>query len=1829
MTFPEMLDDPNQKYSRLSESIRKTVEGQREAAKSFYAEPSDPIKDSVKMTAKDFIPGMDPERMFDPFYKFRVKTGIEPIVTGFLDAIESTPGNLSARLEQGIEALSIRPDEATMASSSLKKIVTANPLHRTWELIQGKIIAPLMEKTDVDEKIAGFAGAAADKFYEAAYRGSERDMNKFGYHFGSGLGSVATAFALHSIGASTAATAGFMTLLEGGQVYHSMRKNGVDITKAQAVTMAHDIATFTLERYGLEMLFKQHGSVLKNLVLRSVANAQEEFAQDVSQQSILEAFGVADKTTLLEKIESGAMSALIGFLVGGTTSLASDAAMRGMGRIGIEGRADRALAKTLSGHIKNGIADLVDVINKNSLVPGLHVQEVPSIHLFNRHPQSVVNKLIDRMPDQATAIPNWLSKHGVPSNDQAWLGLSEWVKANKRSDGTIDKDLFSAYVESTRTGFQDDPNMKSDDVKVEVQGYGTPGTIYKAHKFMLNIPANLMPEETAKLMPGRASTKMRVTLTERMTDDGKAILVVDNIESPLHYQAMYEEHKTHPDRFRDLARDVAAVQEQYDKDRANMAAIGINNAVMHYAESEAGKAAKFDINDRRAFYDKAAEIMPHYSELIQRAADGEKTLNSIAESGIDQVGVFNNVVHQVVMNRVTRYAAERGFDYVGWANPSNLQSAGIRGMEKITELRWSKNGNVVTLDPHRFVRERGQLEPVKVRGFKQTVIDPNHPAASPESPEYIGIEDPNKLRNLRDVVGKHLGDVIQNSKNQSGVIKGLDVIVGDSFAANMFGIKIPDYMMGFGKEFGIKTNPVELEGGALIGALQINRKMMEDVQKLDSVVSRGRVEEKALRDAMEAVDSEVSGIFDTVDNQTRIKLNKNERLDLVRLIAERGGLPEIPEARSEMIKLTALMVKRGSKWRDPSAPANVMNQLNSMRDALMNLEMRTGKTGIAKKGLDILSETAVYYHSIAKSLQGMMERAGINPEKIVETEGAEERIKQYLFRASPEEKSMLWKGMSDDERKTAAVFEREFQHETATALRFSRWVLWRTASRDMIDQYKKLSTPPALKASLYVGPTTRLATGYHFTNDKKIAARDPQMGNVPRKRTIEMSNPFIFDRFAEFDPIMRKAGEKIDRTGLTDKQFVYHRSQMVTKILREDYKYDGFAKRDANGEIEYAVVFNKPDVARKNRRLGHLEERLKSYLPPDATIEDMELVDQIYEASLAENPATAEEQVMKHLATQKWGTRAHYYMSDTDFENLTDSMVNTLMKMVSPSENVLGGEKQVQTVAKTPGEGKTRKSRRNKADEGPLFPRAFGHIARVKMMAMMSMRISEFASDLEDVKDNLSKRDLQSLRHMVKNAMGFGEEITGATLFFEKFNQFFWLTYPLAFNRAARYTARNLLQNAVLGPSQMNPLRFIESGLKIITEGRSESLKKIMSDGYFAARISQKMPMFNQFMMALSESSDAADVLNRRIAKWTKFAATVIPFSDEINRMICFPGAYTHAETQLKNYRDGKINYKQLSNRLKIKTMHPIQQMEFHQLIDKSALEETAFRFAEIVTENVHFKYRTSERSPLEQSRAARPLVGLINWPRSAFETLYRNGLKPLAIGWETKDVGRAFAGMRTCINYLAGFVVGEKIGEKLIGKPFKGFYYNILNTFTSYTPGSAGFSLATQILEEAGAVVEELSKGNVDGAMSVIGNRFAYFVPLMTDIVNAYEVANDVQGATAAGVVKDWVFGHYKSGRAAKRDGVVKWYNLLFSEKGHHLLFGTDESRSSEKGRKEWRKYNREIRRGRRKRGNQPVSRPPVQGRQQSPSQRHQEINTGNREWMEALKKIRDLSGR
>jgi hypothetical protein len=182
-------------------------------------------------------------------------------------------------------------------------------------------------------------------------------------------------------------------------------------------------------------------------------------------------------------------------------------------------------------------------------------------------------------------------------------------------------------------------------------------------------------------------------------------------------------------------------------------------------------------------------VFDNLGELKGYGATKEAAID-MATAGAVLPAPFSKTWHEFVLKRILRYAAENGYDAIGWT--TGEQQAERYDLSKyLNELRYAKTAHDKEYYLHGFDNN------------DQSVIDVTVPIDKLE--ETVGKEITQKILNGEGAVADAHGE--QKLK----VLSGLDLKVGGEGMKGFYDKIIPDFLNKYGKQWGAKVGETNIE----------------------------------------------------------------------------------------------------------------------------------------------------------------------------------------------------------------------------------------------------------------------------------------------------------------------------------------------------------------------------------------------------------------------------------------------------------------------------------------------------------------------------------------------------------------------------------------------------------------------------------------------------------------------------------------------------------------------------------------------------------------------------------------------------------------------------------------------------------------------------------------------------------------------------------------------------------------------------------------------------------------------------------------------------------
>jgi len=271
-----------------------------------------------------------------------------------------------------------------------------------------------------------------------------------------------------------------------------------------------------------------------------------------------------------------------------------------------------------------------------------------------------------------------------------------------------------------------------------------------------------------------------------------------------------------------------------------------------------------------------------------------------------------------------------------------------------------------------------------------------------------------------------------------------------------------------------------------------------------------------------------------------------------------------------------------------------------------------------------------------------------------------------------------------------------------------------------------------------------------------------------------------------------------------------------------------------------------------------------------------------------------------------------------------------------------------------------------------------------------------------------------------------------------------------------------------------------------------------------------------------------------------------------------WPVAHQIAYDGVQDFKAGKLSYRKLSNRLMLDALHPAQQLELIAALESKDYRKFVSRYAEIKTENTHFKYETPFRSAAEQTPAGRTWLGLMTFFRGVWEAAYQNGVKPFFRGVRNGNARQIYQGAKAMFGLYVGFQAANAICKGITGKDA----YDLWDVLTRYTPLAPGAAKVITVMGDIDKTQWQAKNENwpakktAERIVNIIGENIEEFIPGCDVYENIYESANDVRGVKVWRLVRKKLKEKYQNqhGRpfnAADRTTIQKF---------RHAFYGGDE---------------------------------------------------------------------
>ena len=549
-----------------------------------------------------------------------------------------------------------------------------------------------------------------------------------------------------------------------------------------------------------------------------------------------------------------------------------------------------------------------------------------------------------------------------------------------------------------------------------------------------------------------------------------------------------------------------------------------------------------------------------------------------------------------------------------------------------------------------------------------------------------------------------------------------------------------------------------------------------------------------------------------------------------------------------------------------------------------------------------------------------------------------------------------------------------------------------------------------------------------------------------------------------------------------------------------------------------------------------------------------------------------------HLAKSTAGTRRHYWMSEDSPDE------GSFLPNVEANELVFAeGGGRASTVG-VPGETRPRFTA-TKLARGNFSGRLFQQMMRMELRARTNPHSEAILRTLFKNRNDIDDSHFKELEQMVFNAAGRGQ-FAGPAEIPRAVTRWFWKFYPWDISRLIWYSSRNRFQNFAIGPSQVGAANFWKSANRISALKRNPAtLHRQAHDEVFERLISERQNLVREFMMQ-REAAERGKIPSGEVAKIASkledIGSQLLPWSDTANRSEMWSISYDTAERHLTSFLKGEITQGDMEKKILMDNMPPAESILLAKLFDQGRqaggqrldYEPFVRHYAQLKNLFTNFAYRNIGRSGWEQWIWTRPVMGLIVWPRGAFEAFYRSGLRPIVDGYKTNNPTKVWQGMNTVglflfQMYLAGVGHGLLFGMKRRGEDASPAYHPL--NFTGYSPQGIGLQFIMDSFSFLGRLLSADQEDLAD-IMEGYAETASHMLPALPTIARAYEAANDVQKAgNVRWLIERARFGTDFAEPADREEPQLipdDWFEKLpdefvdvvnWAEKARHILVGTE----------------------------------------------------------------------
>lgn len=391
------------------------------------------------------------------------------------------------------------------------------------------------------------------------------------------------------------------------------------------------------------------------------------------------------------------------------------------------------------------------------------------------------------------------------------------------------------------------------------------------------------PIYTSGHWSGQPNVLAHTRFNDRVDAQGRKTLFMEELQSDWHQQGRdfgYAGPET-KEHIKNLREELRSVQRQLSEmsDRAPIP--NYHNWQYRFLRAPGHQASSEEIAQYNALLDKNEAIITSINQLEAAVPDAP----------------FSKTWHEMVLRRMLRWAAEKGYDQLAWTTGEQQAERYNQLLRNVRKLRWNPHTGILTA----FHDADG--EPLG------TTIG-----------QQIGTF---KAEKLPDIVGKEMAQRLVDPANKTPLgfhqISGEDITIGGHGMKGFYDKILPEYLNKYGKKWGarVEETEIEAEAKALGGYRQIGGYLVPEGWGADDI---RHLQVRPIGNSWVIYNREF--VSYAADNTGKLLMFDNKHsaeASMLRIIDDLRNPPEKPKTKVHSIQITPEMKRSVLKEGQPIA----------------------------------------------------------------------------------------------------------------------------------------------------------------------------------------------------------------------------------------------------------------------------------------------------------------------------------------------------------------------------------------------------------------------------------------------------------------------------------------------------------------------------------------------------------------------------------------------------------------------------------------------------------------------------------------------------------------------------------------------------------------------------------------------------------------------------------------------------------------------------------------------------------------------------------------------